>query len=272
MAQYHDYDMDLHQDDALEYEPRAIAFNDPRFLVPLGLFLCAVVVIGLAMRADSRRDSTTTESTNASEPIDSFVDEEASLAQTIDAAQRRAGYEITVFEAANGIIVLEGTVSTAADSVAAGAVARSTLGVQHVDNRLLVTNPDPIASVVVDAGSQESATVQIQSIEGITFEPGSALITSESIEILDRAAQILGATSGVRVEVHGHTDAEGSAASNERLSQLRASAVVTELSSRGVESRRLIPIGFGESDPIAPNITEDGRAKNRRIEFIVIPQ
>lgn len=134
-------------------------------------------------------------------------------------------------------------------------------------------DPDPAASVVVEsAGSPESVTTQIQTIEGITFEPGSALITAESIEILDRAARILDSSPALRVEVHGHTDAEGSASSNEALSQLRASAVVAELSARGVESRRLTPIGFGESDPIAPNITEDGRAQNRRIEFIVIPE
>ena len=75
----------------------------------------------------------------------------------------------------------------------------------------------------------------------------------------------------MRIEVHGHTDSDGESVFNQQLSQERAEAVVEALRVRGVDPGRLTAIGFGESNPIEPNITEEGRAVNRRIEFVVVP-
>jgi OOP family OmpA-OmpF porin len=71
------------------------------------------------------------------------------------------------------------------------------------------------------------------------------------------------------IEVRGHTDSAGPAGPNQALSEERAAAVVDELVARGVPEDRLTATGAGETEPIAPNDTEEGRARNRRIELIV---
>jgi OOP family OmpA-OmpF porin len=70
----------------------------------------------------------------------------------------------------------------------------------------------------------------------------------------------------------GHTDAKGSAASNQQLSENRANAVRTFLSKEGVPADRLSTVGMGESEPIADNETTEGRANNRRVELIIEDQ
>ena len=74
------------------------------------------------------------------------------------------------------------------------------------------------------------------------------------------------------MRVEGHTDSRGSDAYNLTLSQKRAESVRNYLISRGVSPDRMEPRGFGESQPIADNRTEQGRSQNRRVEFIIISQ
>ena len=71
--------------------------------------------------------------------------------------------------------------------------------------------------------------------------------------------------------IEGHTDATGSADYNKDLSQRRAAAVVEYLVSKGVARGRLVPVGYGFERPVASNATALGRAKNRRVEFTILP-
>ena len=105
---------------------------------------------------------------------------------------------------------------------------------------------------------------------GIVFEFGKAAIKPESYPVLDSAAGILNNFPEIEVEVLGHTDSIGSTAANLVLSQKRAEAVRQYLIDvHMIEPVRLIPIGLGKTKPIADNGTEEGRAKNRRVEFLV---
>jgi outer membrane protein OmpA-like peptidoglycan-associated protein len=105
---------------------------------------------------------------------------------------------------------------------------------------------------------------------GINFEFGKALIMSGSYSVLDSAAGILSNYPEVEVEILGHTDSIGSDAANLTLSQKRAEAVRQYLiDMHMIEPVRLIAIGCGETKPIADNSTEEGRAKNRRVEFVI---
>lgn len=104
-------------------------------------------------------------------------------------------------------------------------------------------------------------------LDPITFESGSATITPEGIDVLQRAVDFLTANPDVRVAIEGHTDSAGSATGNQALSEARAVAVRDYLVSQGIEDLRLETVGFGESQPIADNGTAEGRAQNRRIEF-----
>lgn len=72
------------------------------------------------------------------------------------------------------------------------------------------------------------------------------------------------------IELRGHTDSTGSAEYNLRLSERRANAVRTELIRRGIQPERIQAIGFGSSQPIADNRTPEGRALNRRTEFVIL--
>ena len=102
-----------------------------------------------------------------------------------------------------------------------------------------------------------------------TFETGSAELSDDGIAVLDEAAALLLSGPEVLIRVVGHTDSVGDRQSNQILSEDRAQAVVDYLVSEGVDSSQLIASGFGETKPIADNATEEGRAQNRRIEFVV---
>ena len=104
-------------------------------------------------------------------------------------------------------------------------------------------------------------------LRGINFQSGSAAITPDSYGVLDKVVKSLMAYPEVRIEIRGYTDSVGSEASNQKLSERRASSVREYLVNAGISPDRIVAMGFGESEPIAPNTTAAGRAENRRIEF-----
>ena len=101
----------------------------------------------------------------------------------------------------------------------------------------------------------------------IFFASGSARLTPESQAILDSIAAIVTRCPGMVVQVSGHTDSDGSAAANQRLSEARAQSVVTYLVGQGVATGQLRSRGFGETQPLVPNDSAENKARNRRIAF-----
>ena len=106
-------------------------------------------------------------------------------------------------------------------------------------------------------------------MDGINFTTGSATLTRESEDILERAFTALAANPEIKLEIAGYTDNVGSKTANEKLSQRRADAVRAWFVAKGIAANRLTARGFGMKDPIDTNATPEGRAKNRRIEFHV---
>ena len=102
----------------------------------------------------------------------------------------------------------------------------------------------------------------------ILFETGKATLKPESMEEIQKVAEYMKKNPSARFEVQGHTDNQGSDAVNDPLSQQRAEAVVAALEKEGVDPFNLRPVGKGSHEPVADNSTEEGRAKNRRVEFI----
>lgn len=128
---------------------------------------------------------------------------------------------------------------------------------------------------VIDIASQKVRLEKDKLVitEQIFFRTGAAELAESSYPILLEVAEVLKANPRIKkVQVEGHTDDRGGALANQRLSQKRAEAVVRFLVQAGVESNRLTALGFGEAVPIADNNTEDGRARNRRVEFTIIEQ
>ena len=105
-------------------------------------------------------------------------------------------------------------------------------------------------------------------LEGVNFDNDSSNLRPESLTILDKAVETLKAWGDVKVEVAGHTDSVSSDAYNLDLSQRRAETVRAYLIDKGVAADRLSAKGYGESQPVADNKTEEGRFKNRRVELI----
>jgi outer membrane protein OmpA-like peptidoglycan-associated protein len=108
-------------------------------------------------------------------------------------------------------------------------------------------------------------------LKNIFFDVGKAEIKSESIAELDKLFHMLFTNELLKVQINGHTDNTGNAASNKILSLHRAEAVVTYLQNKGISSTRLIAMGFGSERPLVSNDDEDeGRAINRRTEIEII--
>jgi outer membrane protein OmpA-like peptidoglycan-associated protein len=118
--------------------------------------------------------------------------------------------------------------------------------------------------VIVDSQS-------IRITETIFFDTGKATIQSRSSSLVDEIAQVLLSHAEIkRVRIEGHTDSTGGDSANLKLSAARADAVRSALITRKVDASRLDARGFGEMYPIATNDNETGRAKNRRVEFIIV--
>ncbi|HWK36371.1 OmpA family protein [Sphingomonas sp.] len=106
---------------------------------------------------------------------------------------------------------------------------------------------------------------------GITFAYDDASIQPQFRGTLDQVADVLRQYDRTYVDVYGHTDSTGSDDYNLRLSERRATSVADYLSSHGVQGARIGTRGFGKTQPVASNATEDGRAANRRVEIKVVP-
>lgn len=105
-------------------------------------------------------------------------------------------------------------------------------------------------------------------VEGIYFDTGKSELKPESAHAVGEIAKLLKAETALKVYVVGHTDTVGSVDANVKLSEARAQAVVQSLVASGVSAARLKSFGNGPFAPVASNATEDGRAKNRRVELV----
>lgn len=259
---YDVYDLDELNRQPASYRPRRGAatssrphLGDPRVFVPLGLLLAALFLIYLAVRA-----SGDDELANVADGSD--------LIERVQSAQLRAGFDGLTITEADGTIIIEGSAGDPTIAASIGAVARSVEGTQRVDNRVVVQG-GAVDTTPATVAPSADLSQRLSEVGNVTFETGSVAITAEGNVVVDSVAALLAQNPGTRIEVHGHTDSDGDETQNQVLSQQRADAVVSALVGRGIDPSLLSGIGFGESNPIGPNLTEEGRAINRRIEFIV---
>ncbi len=102
----------------------------------------------------------------------------------------------------------------------------------------------------------------------INFDTGKSLIRDDSKPIIDQIVQMMKSNPDLKIGVEGHTDNVGTPSSNKTLSDARAKSVVSAIVAQGINADRLSPVGFGQDKPVADNNTEEGRAKNRRVELV----
>jgi outer membrane protein OmpA-like peptidoglycan-associated protein len=128
--------------------------------------------------------------------------------------------------------------------------------------------PAPVAAPAYVAPEPAPALPQKLVLEGVNFDFDKATIRQEDLPNIDKDVATLEQWGKVNIEVAGHTDSRGSDAYNLDLSQRRAEAIRNYLISKGIAADRLSAKGYGESQPVADNATDEGRFKNRRVELV----
>lgn len=134
----------------------------------------------------------------------------------------------------------------------------------------IVTEKQMQQEVTADAsslGDEINRTGHV-AVYGIHFDTGKATIQPDSEKILGEIAKLVQQNADLKLRVEGHTDNQGNAGANQALSEKRAQAVVAWLSAHNVPAARLTAKGLGQTQPVADNSSEDGRAKNRRVELV----
>jgi outer membrane protein OmpA-like peptidoglycan-associated protein len=111
---------------------------------------------------------------------------------------------------------------------------------------------------------------KIEILQQVRFATGKSTILPESFNLLQQVVDAIIKNNVRRVRVEGHTDNRGEKPANQVLSEDRARAVKEYLVAQGIDKDRLESVGYGDTKPIAPNLTARGRELNRRVEFIVL--
>ncbi len=155
-----------------------------------------------------------------------------------------------------GSFILTGTVPNQTTSDALVARFAAGVGADHV-----------VATHVISPNTPLVDEDPLEAHDAVQFPTGSAELQPAAIEFLDLLAEVVRANPGVTLDIRGYTDDVGDAATNLTLSQNRVDAIAFHLIGRGIAPERLTATGFGPAFPVAPNDTEVGRAKNRRVEF-----
>jgi OmpA-OmpF porin, OOP family len=145
-----------------------------------------------------------------------------------------------------------------------------------IDNRgdyyyqTIITTKEMQQEVTADASalSDEISKSGHVAVYGIHFDTGKATILPDSENALAEIVKLLLQNTDLKLRVEGHTDNQGNAAANHALSERRAQAVVSWVTAHGVQGTRLSAIGMGQTKPVADNGSDDGRAKNRRVELV----
>ena len=237
-----------------------------RRIILVGLVIAALVVLGNVI---GRGDEP------AEEPaVDSAASE---VIAAVREAEANAGIGGVQIEVDGNTVTLYGTVATTEDMAVAEAVALSVVGIDmRVENQLTAENavdpenPGPGATTADDIALQNRLSTLLAR-NPIIFESASSTLAADSIPALDLLANELSLVPGVAVLVAGHTDSDGEEDANLALSQARAESVLAYLVSVGIDGNRLSAQGFGEAFPIADNVSQEGKALNRRIEILVQP-
>jgi len=174
------------------------------------------------------------------------------------------------------ILTLEGEVISDGIKKKAEELASNIDGITGVENNLVVHPLTPSMersqntpqATTTNLSACQKAFKEILDDHEIHFAYNQATIRPTSYPLLDRLIHtIKRCPHGVVIVIEGHTDADGQESYNQRLSEMRANAVKTYLIQHGIEASRLNAIGYGEKRPVADNRTQNGKEKNRRIEF-----
>ena len=141
------------------------------------------------------------------------------------------------------------------------------LDLSHITNDQVIDNKDFMLDQIQLTTVEENVTIVLNNI---FFDFDKSTLKPESYPELNRIITLMKERSGMQIEIAGHADATGPEPYNLKLSERRARSVVSYLTENGISADRVSTIFHGESKPVAPNTTVDGRRRNRRVEFKII--
>lgn len=232
--------------------------------------------------ADDATDAADDLVDDATDAADDLVDDVIDPTDDVASVLAAGDYGDVTADVSDGDVTLNGTVESEDAKATLGAAMMEIEGVNSVDNQLEVAeaaatdDAEADDAATDDAEADESgdaasgATVnELLDLEPITFEVSSANLTTEGRTVLDQAVAFFTENEDVSVEIGGHTDSDGSDATNLTLSQARAETVQAYLVENGIDAGRMTAVGYGEVNPIADNDTPENKAVNRRIEFTI---
>jgi outer membrane protein OmpA-like peptidoglycan-associated protein len=188
-----------------------------------------------------------------------------------DFSKFKSGY----LEYAAGKLTIDGIVDDKSIKQSIGDKAL-TVGNLFVENKIIVDEPKKVSAVEEKSETTLSKEV-IQSklnnllkVKKVEFVYGKATLTSSGKKTVDEVYTVLNKYKDINIEVGGHTDSSGSQKLNKFLSQSRANAIKNYLISKGINSKRLKAVGYGESRPLVKNNSSKNRQINRRVEFKIL--
>jgi outer membrane protein OmpA-like peptidoglycan-associated protein len=168
--------------------------------------------------------------------------------------------------------VIGAVIGKAAGNTAMGAIIGATVGgvAGAVIGKKMDKQAEEMKKVLGDAEvRREGEGIIINFKEKVLFAYDRSDLGASAQANMDKLVNVLNKYPDTNIEVIGHTDAKGSDAYNQGLSERRANAVITYLRTHNITSSRLSAKGMGESDPVATNDSEEGRSQNRRVEFVI---
>lgn len=149
-----------------------------------------------------------------------------------------------------------------------GGVAGAIIGKKMDKQAEEIAREIPNAEVIHQEGEQG---IVVNFSSKVLFGTDKSDLTANSKATINDLASILNKYPDTDLTIQGHTDSTGPEAYNQTLSEKRAQSVADYLKMQGVTAERLTSIGFGETQPVADNSTNDGRAENRRVSFVIVP-
>jgi outer membrane protein OmpA-like peptidoglycan-associated protein len=193
-----------------------------------------------------------------------------SLARAEEAERARVDAEAARAESAESAALAEAARAEAdqARRVAEAQSAEAELAKREAE--LAMAAAESLRLQMQSLTAREESRGSVMTLGEAVFAPGRSQLQDEAIANLDNVIAFVNRDTTRKVRIEGHTDASGSNNANQVLSQQRAEAVMAALAARGVDAARMTAIGRGEEAPVASNDTPEGRAKNRRVEIVLL--
>ena len=193
-----------------------------------------------------------------------------SLARAEEADRARSDAEAARAESAESAALADAARAEADQSrrVAQAQLAEADLARREAE--LAVAAADSLRLQMQSLTAREESRGSVITLGDAVFAPGRSQLQDEAVANLDAVIEFVNRDTSRKVRIEGHTDASGSDNANQVLSQQRAEAVLAALVDRGVDASRMVAIGRGESVPVASNGDAAGKARNRRVEIILV--